>query len=38
MIAEGLEHGETVVVDGQLLLTDGVKVAPRRGEGGGLLT
>ena len=29
MIAEGLDGGETVVMDGQLLLTDGTRVAPR---------
>jgi RND family efflux transporter MFP subunit len=35
VIAEGLDDGETVVVDGQLLLTDGVKVAPRAAKGAG---
>jgi membrane fusion protein, multidrug efflux system len=35
VIAEGLEGDETVVVDGQLLLTDGVKVAPRAPRGAG---
>jgi len=29
VIAQGLKGGETVVTDGQLLLTDGTKVAPR---------
>jgi RND family efflux transporter MFP subunit len=35
VISEGLEDGETVVVDGQLLLTDGVKVSPRAPKGAG---
>jgi RND family efflux transporter MFP subunit len=35
VIAEGLDDGETVVVDGQLLLTEGVKVAPRAAKGAG---
>ncbi|MBX6426616.1 MAG: efflux RND transporter periplasmic adaptor subunit [Variibacter sp.] len=30
VIGEGLRGGETVVVDGQLLLTNGTKVAPRQ--------
>lgn len=29
VLSSGLEGGETVVTDGQLLLTDGVRVAPR---------
>jgi multidrug efflux system membrane fusion protein len=28
-ISKGLSGGETVVTDGQLLLADGVRVAPR---------
>jgi membrane fusion protein, multidrug efflux system len=35
VVAEGLQDGETVVVDGQLLLTDGVKVSPRASRGAG---
>jgi RND family efflux transporter MFP subunit len=31
VIAGGLEGGETVVTDGQLRLTNGIRVAPRRG-------
>lgn len=33
VIGKGLEHGDTVVTDGQLLLGDGVRVAPRRRAG-----
>ncbi len=34
VIAEGLSGNETVVTDGQLLLTDGMRVEPRGGPGG----
>lgn len=34
VITEGLKGGETVVTDGQLLLSNGVKVAPREGKAG----
>lgn len=34
VITEGLKGGETVVADGQLLLSNGVKVAPREGKAG----
>ena len=34
VIGKGLEGGETVVVDGQLLLVDGVRVAPRAPKAG----
>jgi multidrug efflux pump subunit AcrA (membrane-fusion protein) len=29
VISRGLNGGETIVTDGQLLLADGIKVAPR---------
>jgi multidrug efflux system membrane fusion protein len=35
VIADGLKGDETVVVDGQLLVTDGVRVEQRGGGGGG---
>ena len=35
VISEGLTGEETVVTDGQLLITDGVKVEQRGGGGGG---
>ena len=34
VITEGLKGGETVVTDGQLLPSNGVKVAPREGKAG----
>jgi RND family efflux transporter MFP subunit len=34
VISEGLEGGEVVVTDGQLLLANGTKVSPRRGRAG----
>jgi membrane fusion protein, multidrug efflux system len=34
VITGGLEGGETVVLDGQLLLVDGARVAPRKGKAG----
>jgi hypothetical protein len=34
VISEGLAGGESVVVDGQLLLSDGSKVAPRTKKAG----
>ena len=34
VISEGLSGGEDVVVDGQLLLSEGVRVAPRSGKAG----
>jgi membrane fusion protein, multidrug efflux system len=34
VIAKGLEDGETVVVDGQLLLTNGAKVSARERKAG----
>ena len=34
VIASGLSDGETIVVDGQLLLTNGTKVAPREPKAG----
>jgi multidrug efflux pump subunit AcrA (membrane-fusion protein) len=35
VVSEGLTGDETVVTDGQLLITDGVKVEQRGGGGGG---
>lgn len=35
VIGKGLEDGETVVTDGQLLLVDGSRVAPRKPKGAG---
>ena len=35
VISKGLEGGETVVTDGQLLLVDGTRVAPRPPKGAG---
>jgi multidrug efflux system membrane fusion protein len=34
VISKGLKGGETVVLDGQLLLVDGARVAPRNGKAG----
>jgi membrane fusion protein, multidrug efflux system len=34
VITKGLEGGETVVLDGQLLLVDGARVTPRKGKAG----
>jgi RND family efflux transporter MFP subunit len=34
VISSGLQGGETVVTDGQLLLSNGTKVAPRTGKPG----
>ena len=34
VISEGLSGGETVVVDGQLLLSDGTRVEPRAKKAG----
>ena len=36
VIAKGLSGGEDVVIDGQLLLSEGTPVAPRAPQGGGL--
>ena len=35
VIRKGLEDGETVVTDGQLLLVDGARIAPRKPKGAG---
>jgi multidrug efflux system membrane fusion protein len=35
VIGKGLENGETVVTDGQLLLVDGSRVSPRKPKGAG---
>jgi RND family efflux transporter MFP subunit len=34
VISSGLEGGETVVIDGQLLLSNGTKVSPRNAKAG----